>query len=89
MKRFLIMASLLLLCAANSEAWEYKVTGINISTQERVVGNVEESDQNGTISGIIWDRMCTYPVTGTWSGKGGQMRLYSSLSAFEVEVVDE
>ena len=71
-----------------AEDYEYKVTGVNIRTQERVVGHITDSDHNGTVSGIIWDRMCIYPVKGTWSGKG-LMRLYSTLSSFTVTVVEE
>ena len=73
---------------AKAEDYEYKVTGVNIRTQERVVGHITDSDHNGTVSGIIWDRMGVYPVEGVWAGKG-RMRLYGTLSSFTVDVVEE
>ena len=86
----LLIWPLLLACASLCKAggYEYKVTGVNIRTQERVVGHIEDAGQNGTLTGIIWDKTDTYPVEGTWDGKG-LIRLHSRLSAFSVEVVEE
>lgn len=84
----LAVAFLAITAKCKAKDYEYKVTGVNIRTQERVVGHITDSDHNGTVSGIIWDRMGIYPVKGTWSGKG-LMRLYSTLSSFTVTVVEE
>lgn len=84
----LAMAFLAIAAMTKAEDYEYKVTGYNLRTQERVVGHITDSAQNGTVSGMIWDRMGVYPVEGVWAGKG-RMRLYSTLSPFTVDMVEE
>lgn len=84
----LAVAFLAITAKCKAEGYEYKVTGFNLRTQERVVGHITDSAQNGTVSGMIWDRMGVYPVKGVWAGKG-RMRLYSTLSSFTVDVVEE
>lgn len=84
----LLLALMAVASLCRAETFEYKVTGINTATKERVVGQIADYSQNGTVSGIIWDRTGVYSVTGIWSGKG-LMKLYSTLSSFSVTVVDE
>ena len=92
LRAYAVLCALFALLAVTSlckaETFEYKVTGINLKTQERVVGHITDSAQNGTVSGMIWDRMGVYPVEGIWAGKG-RMRLYCTLSSFTVHVVEE
>lgn len=83
----LFVLMLALYSAALVYAYEYKVTGFNLGTNERVLGHISDSTQNGTLEGTIWDREGTFPVRGVWSGKG-LMTLHSTTTTFEVEVVE-
>ena len=66
---------------------EYEITGHHALTGERVAGTMTGNDQNGTVTGMILDRLDRVPVAGTWSGKG-LARMHGEGQTYKVEVVE-
>jgi len=73
-----------------SFAYNYKVTGINLITGERVLGEMKDTEKNGNLIGMILDQSFAYEVVGQWSGKGMAILVREKPpKAFKVEVVKE
>lgn len=68
-------------------AHEYEITGHNALTGERVAGTMSDIAHNGTVHGLILDRLDRVPVAGTWSGKG-LARMHGEGQTYKVEVVE-
>ena len=67
---------------------EYYVTGINLTTNERVVGWLDGVLGGTEISGYVLDRGEHYVVVGTANGKGS-FELRSLCCEYDVTVADE
>lgn len=76
------------LCLAKAgHAHEYEISGINTRTGERVAGTMADRDHNGTVTGMILDRLDRVKVDGRWSGKG-MARVSDGITNYHVEVVE-
>ena len=76
------------LCLAkNGHAHEYEISGVNTRTGERVAGTMEDTAHNGTVRGVILDRLDRVKVDGRWSGKG-MARVSDGITNYHVEVVE-
>ena len=64
----------------------YVATGQN-DMGERVIAEIVDQHQNGTVSGMVWDRLQRITVTGEWSGVG-IMKVVGGGREYEVEVVE-
>lgn len=74
-------------CAAAAD--EYHVTGLNLITGERVCGQMDDVDGNGTVTGMILDRTMTLRTIGQWSGAGQAILVSEEPAvAYKVEVVE-
>ena len=73
--------------AGHAHAHEYEISGINTRTGERVAGTMEDRDHNGTVTGMILDRLDRVKVDGRWSGKG-MARMSDGITNYHVEVVE-
>lgn len=85
------VASILILIATaiTAAADEYHVTGYNLITGERVCGQMYDVDENGTVTGDIWDRLAVLRTIGQWSGVGKAILVSEEPAvAYEVEVVE-
>lgn len=69
-------------------AHEYEITGHNAHTGERVAGTMTDTAHNGTVHGLILDRLARVPVSGMWSGKGVARMSDGNGKAYRVEVVE-
>lgn len=89
-KVFLSLVFLWVLCSGDCQAFqtEYFVTGLNTTTNERVVGWLENFDSSPYVCGYVLERTGRTRVTGHFSGRG-QFRLESLTHVYDVEVADE
>lgn len=77
------------LCGANQKFMvEYFVTGMNITTNERVVGWLDGVLGESRVQGHVLDRGHHYAVVGQSDGKG-LFVLRSLCCEYHVEVADE
>ena len=67
---------------------EYFVSGINLTTGERVIGWLDGTLGEPEVQGHILDHCDHYAVIGTFSGKG-LFSLRSLCCEYEVKVTDE
>lgn len=67
---------------------EFYVTGVNLETNERVVGWLDGELGGNEVQGTVWDRLGNYVVVGITSGNG-QYELRSLCCRYRVVVVDE
>ena len=74
------------LCLAKA-GLEYEISGVNTRTGERVAGTMEDRAHNGTVTGMILDRLDRVKVDGRWSGKG-MARVSDGITNYHVEVVE-
>lgn len=54
---------------------------------ERIMAEIVDQHQNGTVIGVVYDRLERIPVTGEWSG-AGMMKVVGGGREYEVEVVE-
>lgn len=82
---FLVLAK-----TAYAQPWqvEYFVTGINVDTNERVVGWLDGKQGDSLVQGTVLDHGDRYVVVGEITGKG-QFELRSMCCFYRVEVADE
>ena len=64
----------------------YVATGQN-DMGERVLAEIVDQHQNGTVVGVVYDRLERIPVTGEWAGVG-MMKVVGGGREYEVEVVE-
>lgn len=64
----------------------YTATGSN-HMGERIMAEIVDQHQNGTVIGVVYDRLERIPVTGEWSG-AGMMKVSGGGREYEVEVVE-
>ena len=69
-------------------AHEYEITGHNALTGERVAGTMADTAHNGTVHGLILDRLDRVPVGGRWSGRGMARLSDGGVRTYKVEVVE-
>ncbi len=74
--------------AGHAESIEYDVTGINTATGERVAGTMVDAAHDGTVHGLIHDRLDRVPVGGRWSGRGMARMSDGGVRTYKVEVVE-
>jgi len=88
---FLIVAvSIFLLLIEDASAINYKVTGVNLVTGERVLGEMQDDFQNGSVIGQIMDKNLKLEVVGVWSGVGKAILVREHpVSAYEIDVVED
>ena len=55
---------------------------------ERIMAELIDQDQNGTVSGVVYDRLAKIRVTGEWSGLGRAEVYGVDGRKYEVEVVE-
>ena len=67
---------------------EYFVSGVNLTTGERVIGWLDGTLGEPEVQGYILDRGDHFAVTGAFSGKG-LFSLRSLCCEYEVEVTNE
>ena len=65
----------------------YTATGFN-QMGERVLAELVDQDQNGTVSGVVYDRLARVPVTGEWTGVGQAVVSGHDGMQYELEVVE-
>lgn len=65
----------------------YTATGFN-QMGERVLAELVDQDQNGTVSGVVYDRLAKIRVTGEWSGLGRAEVYGVDGRMYQVEVVE-
>ena len=64
----------------------YVATGQN-DMGERVLAEIVDQHQNGTVAGVVYDRLERITVTGEWAG-AGMMKVVGGGREYEVEVVE-
>lgn len=74
--------------ARAGHAHEYKITGVNTSTGERVAGTMSDTAHNGTVNGLLLDRLDRVHVGGRWSGRGMARLSDGGVRTYKVEVVE-
>ena len=74
--------------ARAGHAHEYEITGHNANTGERVAGTMTDTAHNGTVHGLILDRLDRVPVGGRWSGRGMARLSDGGVRTYKVEVVE-
>lgn len=77
-----------IILAHPGHAHEYEITGHNAHTGERVAGTMTDTAHNGTVHGLILDRLDRVPVAGTWSGRGMARMSDGNGKMYRVEVVE-
>lgn len=89
-KKLLLASVLFTLSTSGAIAFqtEYFVSGINLTTGERVIGWLDGTLGESEVQGHILDRGDHYAVIGTFSGKGS-FSLRSICCTYDVEVTDE
>jgi len=89
-KKLLLASVLFSLSTSGALAFqeEYFVSGINLTTGERVIGWLDGTLNEAEVQGHILDRGDHYAVTGAFSGKG-LFSLRSLCCEYEVEVTNE
>lgn len=89
-KKLILASVLFALSTSGAFAFqtEYFVSGINLTTGERVIGWLDGTLGEPEVQGHILDRGDHYAVIGTFSGKG-LFSLRSLCCEYEVEVTDE
>ena len=65
----------------------YTATGYN-QMGERVLAEIVDQDQNGTVSGVVYDRLARIRVTGEWTGVGQAVVIGPDGREYQVEVVE-
>ena len=65
----------------------YTATGSN-PMGERVLAEIVDQHQNGTVTGIVYDRLAGVPVAGEWSGVGSMAVEGANGVRYELEVVE-
>lgn len=65
----------------------YTATGQN-PMGERVLAELVDQNQNGSVSGMVWDRLQRISVTGEWSGLGQAIVSGPDGRRYELEVVE-
>ena len=65
----------------------YVASGQN-SMGERIMAELIDQHQNGTVSGVVYDRLAKIRVTGEWSGLGRAEVYGVDGRKYEVEVVE-
>ena len=55
---------------------------------ERVLAEIVDQHQNGTVTGIVYDRLAGVPVAGEWSGVGSMAVEGANGVRYELEVVE-
>ena len=83
-----LVGLLLWATVANAQGVEYYVTGINVQTNERVVGWLDGQVGSGEVQGTVLDRGDRFVVVGQSDGKGSFV-LKSLCCEYEVEVTNE
>ena len=89
-KKLLLASVLFALSTPGAFAFqeEYFVSGVNLTTGERVIGWLDGTLGESEVQGHILDRGDHYAVIGTISGKGS-FELRSLCCIYDVEVTDE
>ena len=89
-KKLLLASVLFTLSTSGAFAFqaEYFVSGVNLTTGERVIGWLAGTLNEAEVQGHILDRGDHYAVIGTFSGKG-LFSLRSLCCEYEVEVTNE
>ena len=82
-----VNAAVFVALARAGHAHEYDVTGINTETGERIVGTMVDDAHNGTVYGVVLDRLERIPASGQWSGKG-LAKMSGRGKTYKVEVVE-
>ena len=89
MNKIIAFTSIIAALATSVAAEEYRVTGHNLVTGERICGVMEDENRNGTVSAQIWDRLATLRAVGQWSGQGVAILVREEPPvAYRVEVVE-
>lgn len=83
-----VNVAVFIVLARAGHAHEYEITGHNALTGERVAGTMTGNDHNGTVTGMILDRLDRVPVAGTWSGRGMARLSDGGVRTYKVEVVE-
>ena len=65
----------------------YTATGFN-QMGERVLAELVDQHQNGTVTGLVYDRLARIPVTGEWTGVGQAVVSGPDGREYQVEVVE-
>ena len=65
----------------------YVATGQN-DMGERVMAELIDQHQNGTVTGLVYDRLARIPVTGEWTGVGQAVVSGPDGREYQVEVVE-
>lgn len=81
------MKSRLSIRAALVSVIVYVATGQN-PMGERVLAELVDQSQNGSVSGMVWDRLQRIPVSGEWSGMGQATVSGPDGRRYELEVVE-
>ena len=81
------MMSNALIRAAMVSVIVYVATGQN-PMGERVQAELVDQNQNGSVSGMVWDRLQRISVTGEWSGLGQAIVSGPDGRRYELEVVE-
>ena len=55
---------------------------------ERIMAELIDQNQNGTVTGLVYDRLARIPVTGEWTGVGRAEVYGVDGRMYEVEVVE-
>ena len=55
---------------------------------ERVMAELIDQHQNGTVTGLVYDRLARIPVTGEWTGVGQAVVIGPDGREYQVEVVE-
>lgn len=82
-----VNAAVFVALARAGHTHEYAVTGINTATGERVAGTMVDDAHNGTVYGVVLDRLERIPTSGQWGGKG-QAWMSGHGKTYKVEVVE-
>ena len=83
-----VNVAMFIVLARAGHAHEYEITGHNALTGERVAGTMADTAHNGTVHGLILDRLDRVPVAGTWSGRGMARMSNGNGKMYKVEVVE-
>ena len=55
---------------------------------ERIMAELVDQHQNGTVTGLVYDRLARIPVTGEWTGVGQAVVPGPDGREYQVEVVE-
>ena len=65
----------------------YTATGFN-QMGERIMAELIDQHKNGTVTGLVYDRLARIPVTGEWTGVGQAVVSGHDGMQYELEVVE-